>query len=175
MHAPSTARSIRTPLALSLALLTSACAAGDPMAGTWNQPDAICPLPAFLDADLNVDATLVLDPDAEPPTFQLTMDLEAVGLVDIIVAEGTYTEDGTNLTLNPTDFVIDPMSGNEVVPGAGAEVCINLTGFANTVVCLPSPQTNAYTLSGGSLQFTLDYTVVGEPMVCDFDLASVNL
>ena len=174
MHALLIARSIRAPLALSLALLTSACAAGDPTAGTWNQPDAVCPLPAFLGADLNVDATLVLDPDVEPPAFRLTMDLEAAGLVDLMVVEGTYTEDGTNLTLRSTGFVIEPPSTNTADIDVDGSQCITLAGFAGSRVCLPSPQTNAYTQAGAELQIALDYTVVGEAQQCGFDLGLVR-
>ena len=152
-----------TFLAISfLGLLTSACAGGDPMTGTWTQPDATTTLPSSLGGGpLDIDATLELDGLVETPTFHLTMNLSHVsGLADTVVAEGTYVEDGDDLTLTFTNFVIDPASGNVADVAEDGSQCITLMGFGGTPVCFRTPQTNTYTL-GETLNMVLDHQIAG--------------
>ncbi len=144
-------------------LVVSACSGADPMTGSWVQPDATTPLPAAVGGgDLAIDATL--DLDATAATFSLLMTLEASGLVDSIETGGTYVDDGTNLTLTFTGFVIDPASGNTANVAEDGSQCITLTGFAGTAVCFPVPQTNGYTIAGDSLTVVLDHTIAGAPV-----------
>src|SRR5690242_6396396 len=85
-----------TAHALCTALLAFAASAcdGHPLDGTWRQPDGTTKLPdAIGGGDLNVDATLVLDDEASPRTFELGLKLEFEGLTDTVEAHGTYVSE----------------------------------------------------------------------------------
>lgn len=155
----------RTHLTLAASLVAlgaSACAGGDPLTGTWSDPDATTPLPAELGGgDLGVDATLVLDDSASPGTFDLHIALSFEGLTDTVDLQGTYVDAGSELTLEPSGFTIDPASGNTASVAEDGSQCIILQGFAGAGVCFPSPQTNPYVLAGDTLDVTIDQAIAG--------------
>lgn len=149
-----------------MAVLASAC--GDPLAGTWRQPDATTTLPDG--STLDVDATLVLDGAASPPAFDLHLDLSTMGLSDVIDARGTYEDGGENIALTFTGFTVDSASGNTTrVSDQGAQ-CITLQGFGGPEVCFPVPQTNAYVLEGDTLSMTIEQAII-VPEVTETHLA----
>jgi hypothetical protein len=159
-------RQTRTYLTISLLCLVAAgCAGDDPMSGTWRQTDATTELPPELGGGvLDIDATVALDGLASPEaTFNIDMNLAAMGLTDVIQVEGTYFDDGTNLTLTISGFVIDPASGNTSSVIEGMQ-CITLTGFAGTPVCFPPEQTHAYTVADDTLSLVLDHSIAGNPV-----------
>lgn len=157
-----------------LGLLAAACATEDPVAGTWSQSDAVAILPPSVPVPdgtpLNIDANWQMDATAQPGTFTVGMDLEAIGLVDRIDVEGTYVAAGDELELTFTGFVLDPESINTTTTREDGTPCIVLMGFAGTEVCFPSPQTHAFATDGDTLSFTLDTVVAGDPMPADFTL-----
>lgn len=158
-------RAMSIHLAISLlGLVASGCAGADPLTGVWTDPDATTQLPPELGGGLlDIDATLVLDGDVAPATFHLTMNLSALGLVDVIDTEGTYVDDGNDLTLTFNGFTIDPGSGNTSSVAENGDQCIILDGFAGTPVCFGVPQTNPYTLAGDNLTFEFRQGIAGNP------------
>ena len=171
-------RSALRPAILLLVTLAAGCAADDPVSGTWEQSEATATLPDVVGGGtLYIDAAVQMHAEVEPSTFMFDLDLEERDLMlsDALTVEGTYVDDGASLELTFTGFAIDPASGNEswVDEDTGAH-CIVLQGFAGTPVCLPSPQTSAYSADGASLGVTLDSVVAGEPMQITFALSRVE-
>jgi len=158
-------RRISTFLAAAvLGLAATACAGDDPMTGSWAQSDATTPLPMTLGGgDLAIDATMEMNGRVSPATFDLDMDLEALGLTDNMRLEGTYVDEGSDLTLTITGFVIDPASDNTARVRDDGSHCIVLSGFAGTEVCFRSPQTNPYTVGDQTLTIVLDHEIAGAP------------
>lgn len=156
-------RRMHVTFAASLvALGASACAGGNPLAGTFRDPDAMTALPATLGGgDLGVDATLVLGDGASPATFSLHLVLSFEGLTDTIDLQGTYVDAGSDLTVELTGFEIDPASGNTARVAEDGSQCIVLQGFAGTEVCFPTPQTNGHVLAGDALEISIDQAIAG--------------
>lgn len=169
MYPPTSRRSLAPAVAL-LGLLAGACASDPAIAGTWAQSDAQTPLPDVLPVpdgtDLNIVASWSFD---AADRFTLEMDLEAIGLTDRMVIEGTYAEDGGQIDLQVEGFVIDAESTNVQTTVEGAP-CITLDGFAGTPVCIPPVQTHEYTLGEDTLTVALDHTIAGEEGQTTFTL-----
>ncbi|MBW2462765.1 MAG: hypothetical protein JRH11_14030, partial [Deltaproteobacteria bacterium] len=154
------------------ALTTSACTGADAMGGAWTDPDATTRMPAHLGGGiLNVDATLILDADVAPATFDLNLNLETEGLTDSIVVQGTYVDNGPDLTLTVTGFAIDPTSGNTADVAEDGSQCVYMEGFGGAGVCFPVPQTKAYALAGDSFDITIVQAIAG----ADASLTQLNL
>jgi hypothetical protein len=143
-------------LLAGFAALAPACASAPSLAGTWSDPDGTTPLPESVGGgDLNIASVLVLAEGGTMPTFDLHMELEFMGLMDVIDAQGTYVASGPNLTLTFTGFDIDPASGNAEMTIDGVP-CITQTGFGGATVCFPSPQSHPYRVDGSTLTITID-------------------
>jgi len=154
-------RAVTLSFSFTLLVLSSTlgCASGEPLTGTWTQPNATTQLPPSLGGGiLNVNATLL---GSSPRAFDMTLALETLGLTDTIRLRGTYVQAGTDLTLELSGFVIDPASMNTSRVSATGEQCIVLMGFAGTEVCFPTPQTHPYSVSGNTLTMTLDHEIAG--------------
>ncbi|RLB45832.1 MAG: hypothetical protein DRJ42_29080 [Deltaproteobacteria bacterium] len=157
-----TASTLTLSLVALFSLTASACTGADSMGGTWTDSFATTRLPAHIGGGiLNVDATLVLDADVAPATFELTLALETDGLADTIIVEGTYVDNGPDLTLTATGFVIDPASGNAANVAEDGSQCVLMQGFGGAGVCFPAPQTNDYVLVGDSLEITINQAIAG--------------
>ena len=149
-------------LASSFALLAVACGGGDPVTGTWNQPDGTITIPAALGGgSLDDNATLVFDDSVSPAAFTLTMDLSFQGLTDTLEAKGTYTNDGSNLTLTFTGFVIAPGSGDTSNVSPDGSQCVTMNALAGATVCFQTPQTDGYKIAGDTLTIAIDNQIVG--------------
>lgn len=149
----------RIALTCSLAL-ASACGSGDPLTGTWRQPDATTRLPAeYGGGDLAVDATLTFDGEAATPTFEMHLDLALEGLTDVVDAHGTYEDLGDELELTFEGFTIDPASGNTPRVADDGSQCITLMGFGGAEVCFPAVQTNPRAIGGETLTMTIDQAI----------------
>lgn len=160
----------RTLTILTFALLTTACA--DPVVGgTWTQSDATTPLPDRIAEGefLNIDATLDIDDLPATPTFTLSMDLEALGLTDRIVMNGTCTHENGQMVVDITGFEIDPASGNSAEVDEDGNQCITLVGFARTPVCFEATQTSDIELGNESFTWTLTHTIASDPGSTTFD------
>lgn len=137
---------------VSLVLALAACSAGTGPAieGSF-AGSAVTPLPAppLPEGDLQIEASLVLDGDAG--TFELDMDLAALGLTDEMNVRGTYVAANGSITLMPTGYQIPADS-----PNTQDGLCITLVGFAETVVCLPEMESGEYT---DSISLTLEHEI----------------
>jgi hypothetical protein len=155
--------------ASSCGLLAAACGSGsggggDPVNGTWTQPNGTVAIPAALGGgSLSDDATLSFDDAASPSAFDLTMALSFQGLTDTFDVHGTYTESGGNLTLDFAGFTIASGSSDTQAVGAGGSPCVTLTPLAGATVCFPTPQTDSYQIAGGTLTVSIENEIVGAP------------
>ncbi len=149
-------------VASSFALLAAGCGGGDPVKGTWNQPDGTITIPAALGGgSLNDDATLAFDDTVSPAAFTLTMDLSFQGLTDTLEAKGTYANDGSKLTLTFTGFVIASGSGDTQNVAPDGSQCVTLNALAGATVCFKSPQTDGYQLANDTLTIAIENQIVG--------------
>lgn len=151
----------RHSLVFVLFALLAGCASDPSVAGRYaGSGTAPLPSPPLPMEELSADATLVL---ADDGTFELDMDLavEALGLTDVMNVRGTYTAANGMLTLTPTGYVDGAGAAIAPVVGEDGAQCIVLAGFLDTPVCLPSPQTEAYTLVGEALTITVQDDVAG--------------
>ena len=173
---PSSRRAHLVSVTLALlGVLATACATEEPLAGSWNQPDAMTPLPESVPVPpgtmLNIDATWQID---ETDGFTVDMDLETLGLTDVIQLEGTYIDDGSELELAFTGFAVDPASPNTTHVSEDGAQCIVLAGFVNTEVCFHDPQVTAYELAGETLSLTLEHDIAGGAGRTDFTLTRIE-
>lgn len=153
-----------------LALALTACTSDAPLDGTYSGA-ATTPLPSppLPTGDLAIDATLRLD--SATSTFELDTDLAALGLVDVMNVRGTFVAANGMLTLEPTEFEVDPASGNTVANREDGTPCITLAGFVSTEVCMPEA-TSAYTRDGDTFTFTLTHEIAGVAGTTPFTLTA---
>lgn len=143
---------------VTASLLALGCSApsAPPLGGTFTgMATTPLPSPPLPPGDLAIDATLRLD--EATGTFELDMDLAALGLVDVMNVRGSYVAANGILTLTPTGF--DPASTN-VWSFEGGAACMTLAGFVDTPVCF-TEHDSEYTVVGDELSFTLSHNIAG--------------
>jgi hypothetical protein len=151
-------------LASSFALLAG-CGGGDPVSGTWNQPDGTIDIPQALGGGtVSSNNTLVFDDTASPSTFTLKMDLAFANLTDTLQAHGTYAVDGQNVTLTFTGFDVPQGSSDAASVGDGGSQCITLAALAGATVCFQAQQTQSYTIQNDVLTVAITNEIVGGAM-----------
>jgi ABC-type Fe3+-hydroxamate transport system substrate-binding protein len=143
-----------------VSLFAVACG-GSSVSGTWNQPDGTIAVPPPLGGGtVQTNNTLAFSGDG---TFELTMDLQFMGLTDTLAAKGTYTDDGSSIAMTFSGFDIAQGSGDTAETLDGNE-CVTLAALAGATVCFQTPQNATYTLSGDTLTIAIANEIVGGDM-----------
>jgi hypothetical protein len=146
-------------------LCAGACSGGgDPLHGTWNQPDGSIAIPAALGGgSLTNNATLVFNDSVSPATFDLKMLLAFNGLNDTLEARGTYTTTGSDVTLKFTGFVVLAETGDTTSVASDGSQCVTMNALAGATVCFATPQTVGYKIANNTLTIAINNQIVGAP------------
>ena len=154
--------SLKTNIVKASLVALMACGGGDPVYGTWNQPNGSIAIPVALGGgSLTDNATLVFDDSVSPPTFDLKMDLSYTGLTDTLEAHGTYTNGGSALTLDFTGFAIAAGSGDTTNVASDGSQCLTMTPLGGATVCFATPQTDNFQIANDTLTIAINNDIAG--------------
>ncbi len=145
----------------SLLTLSVAACGGDALTGTWKDPGGSIPLPQTLGGTpVAANETVVFNGNVTPKTVDITIAVTFGGASDTIEAKGTYTDSGSSLALTITGFTSASGDPTEV-SADGSSQCIKIGALGDAELCVKSPQTNSYTIVGGTLSTSVSDTVGG--------------
>jgi hypothetical protein len=152
-------------LSAAFAVLVVACGSGDPVNGTWNQPNGSISIPQALGGGtVASNNTLVFDDSVSPASFKLTMDLSFMGLTDTLEAHGTYSDQNNAVAFQFTGFDIPAGSMDSAAVDSSGNQCVTLNQLAGAVVCFQAQQSDSYQVSNETLTIGIVNEIVGGPM-----------
>jgi hypothetical protein len=87
-----------------------------------------------------------------------------MGLSDTLVAQGTYTDSGSDVSLEFTGFQIPSGSMDTANVDSSGNQCITLNALGGAAVCFQAQQTDSYQISSNTLTLAITNEIVGGPM-----------
>lgn len=134
------------------ALVLAACGNGG-LTGSWGSTNV--PF-TFGSTQMTLDPTITFD-DKNNATIKLVAHQQAIQDI-VATAEGTFTSTSTQLTLTLPKQIsakAGDITQTATTDPDGAQ-CITIS---SAKLCFPSPQTNAYAITGDKLTMTVNYKV----------------